>query len=221
MIEIAPSILSADFARLADELQRIEQGGADVVHVDVMDGHFVPNLTIGPPVVRALRAATELPLDCHLMIEHPEAWIARYAEAGAHRITIHAEATVHLHRALGAIREAGAEAGVAINPATPLEAVGEVLDEADWVLVMSVNPGFGGQSFIERATARIARLAERIAAQGSATRIQVDGGIGPDNAEAVVRAGARSLVAGNAVFGRPDAAQAVRELRAAAQRGLA
>lgn len=217
-LEIAPSILSADFARLADGLRRIEEGGADVVHVDVMDGHFVPNLTIGPPVVAALRGATRLPLDCHLMIENADRWIDAFADAGAARITVHAEACPHLHRTIQAIRARGAQAGAAINPATPVDALAEIVADLDVVLVMSVNPGFGGQTFIPHALDKIRRVAALARARGVAPAIQVDGGVGPKNAGEVVAAGATSLVAGNAVFGADDPAEAVRALRRVAER---
>ncbi len=217
MIEIAPSILSADFARLAEALALAEKGGAGAIHVDVMDGHFVPNLTIGPPVVRSVREATRLSLDCHLMIERPGEWIARYADAGADRITIHAEAEPHLQRAVQAIRDRGLVPGVAINPATPLEVLDEILPELDQVLVMSVNPGFSGQRFWEPAVDKVARLASRIRARGLAVAIQVDGGVGPATIGPLVAAGATRFVAGNAVYGQPDPAGAIRGLLAAAE----
>ncbi len=218
-VELAPSILSADFARLADALATIERGGADVVHVDVMDGHFVPNLTIGPPVVAALRKATKLPLDCHLMVEDADRWIGEFLAAGAARITVHVEACPHLHRTVHAIKAGGAAAAVALNPATPLETLGEILPDLDMVLIMSVNPGFGGQSFIPAAVDKVERLARLAAARGARPLIQVDGGVGTGNAARLVRAGAGSLVAGNAVFGAPDPADAVRALRRAAEGG--
>ena len=218
-IEIAPSILSADFARLADALALLEAAGADLVHVDVMDGHFVPNLTIGPPVVAALRKATRLPLDCHLMIEDAERWIGDYARAGAARLTVHVEACPHLYRTVQQIKGHGIEAGVSLNPATPPETLSEILPLIDWVLVMSVEPGFPAQSFIPGARDKIERVAAMIAAAGASARIQVDGGIGTANAAAVVRAGARSLVAGNAIFGAPDPRAALAALRAAAESG--
>jgi len=218
-IEIAPSILSADFARLADALAMLETAGADVVHVDVMDGHFVPNLTIGPPVVAALSKATRLPLDCHLMIDDAERWIGDYARAGAGRLTVHVEACPHLYRTVQQIKGHGIAAGVALNPATPPETLSEILPLLDFVLVMSVEPGFPAQSFIPGSLRKIERVAALIAAAGSPARIQVDGGIGPANAAATVRAGASSLVAGNAVFGAPAPAAALAALRTAAGGG--
>jgi len=204
LIELAPSILSADFAHLADQIRSATEGGGTLVHVDIMDGHFVPNITIGPPVVKSLRKVTELPLDCHLMIENPDQYIPEFVEAGADWISVHQEASRHLHRTLQHIRSHGALAGVVINPATPIETLVEVLDMVDYILVMSVNPGFGGQKFIPVAVHKIRRLAEIRASRGLNYRIEVDGGIALDTVAEVVRAGAEILVAGNAVFGHGD-----------------
>jgi ribulose-phosphate 3-epimerase len=204
LIELAPSILSADFARLAEQVQAAAEGGGTVVHVDVMDGHFVPNITIGPVVVRSLRKATNLPLDCHLMIENPDQYIPEFAEAGADWISVHQEACRHLDRTLHLIRGHGAQAGVVINPATPVETLNEVLDIVDYVLVMSVNPGFGGQKFIPGAVHKIRELVELRTQRRLNYRIEVDGGISLDTVAEVVRAGAEILVAGNAIFGEGD-----------------
>jgi ribulose-phosphate 3-epimerase len=197
---IAPSILSADYGHLADEVRAISEAGADLIHVDVMDGHFVPNLTIGPQVVRAVRKATTVPLDLHLMIEEPERWIPQYADAGADIITVHAEAVVHLHSALEAIHAAGKKASVALNPATPLERLRYVLDMVDMVLIMSVNPGFGGQSFIPQVLEKIRALRDEADARGLELDIEVDGGVKLDNVDRVVRAGANVLVSGSGIF---------------------
>ena len=204
MIELAPSILSADFARLAEQIREAAEGGGTVIHVDIMDGHFVPNITIGPPVVRSIRRTTRLPLDCHLMIENPDQYIPEFAEAGADWISVHQEACVHLDRTLHLIKSRDCLAGVVINPATPVETLSEVLDVADYILVMSVNPGFGGQKFIPGAVHKIRRLADLRAERGLSYRIEVDGGIGLETVGDVVRAGAEILVAGNAVFGEGD-----------------
>jgi ribulose-phosphate 3-epimerase len=222
LIELAPSILSADFARLAEEVRAASEGGGSVIHVDIMDGHFVPNLTIGPPVVRSLRKATKLPLDCHLMIEHPDQFIPDFAEAGADWISVHQEACRHLNRTLHLIKSHDCLAGVVINPATPVDTLVEVLDIVDYVLVMSVNPGFGGQKFIPSTLRKLRRLAEIRSQQGLNFRIEVDGGISLDTVADVVRAGAEILVAGNAVFGGGDPrknAQAL--LKAATEAALA
>jgi ribulose-phosphate 3-epimerase len=222
LIELAPSILSADFARLAEEVRAASEGGGSVIHVDIMDGHFVPNLTIGPPVVRSLRKATKLPLDCHLMIEHPDQFIPDFAEAGADWISVHQEACRHLNRTLHLIKSHDCLAGVVINPATPVDTLAEVLDIVDYVLVMSVNPGFGGQKFIPSTLHKLRRLAEIRSQQGLNFRIEVDGGISLDTVADVVRAGAEILVAGNAVFGGGDPkknAQAL--LKAATEAALA
>ncbi len=216
MIELAPSILSADFARLAEQVRSVTEGGASVVHVDVMDGHFVPNITIGPPVVKSLRKATDLPLDCHLMIENPDQYIADFAAAGASWISVHQEATVHLNRTLQHIRNHQVLAGVVINPATPVETLTEVLDMVDYVLVMSVNPGFGGQKFIPGALHKIKRLAELRRQRGLNYRIEVDGGVDLNTVAEVVQAGAEILVAGNAVFGKGDPKQNAEKLLKAA-----
>jgi ribulose-phosphate 3-epimerase len=204
LIELAPSILSADFARLADQIRCAEGDGATVIHVDIMDGHFVPNITIGPPVVRSLRKATDLPLDCHLMIENPDLFIPEFAEAGANWISVHQEACRHLDRTLHLIKDHGCSAGVVINPATPVEALTEVLDIVDYVLVMSVNPGFGAQKFIPNSLHKLSCLANLRADRRLDYRIEVDGGVAAETVADVVRAGAEILVAGNAVFGQGD-----------------
>ena len=201
MVELAPSILSADFAHLAEQVHAAVEGGGSVLHVDVMDGHFVPNITIGPPVVASLRKATEIPLDCHLMIENPDQYIPEFINAGADWISVHQEACVHLHRTLQLIRSHEAQVGVVINPATPVESLSEVLDMVDYVLVMSVNPGFGGQQFIPRTLHKIRQLVHLRATRGLNFRVEVDGGIALGTVGDVVRAGAEILVAGNAVFG--------------------
>jgi ribulose-phosphate 3-epimerase len=204
LIELAPSILSADFARLAEQVQAAGEGGASLLHVDVMDGHFVPNITIGPPVVKSLRKVTELPLDCHLMIENPDQFIPSFADAGADWISVHQEECIHLNRTLDLIKSHGCRAGVVINPATPVTTLTEVLDIVDFVLVMSVNPGFGGQKFIPGSLHKIARLAALRAERNLGFRIEVDGGVALDTVQQVVRSGAEVLVAGNAVFGTGD-----------------
>ncbi|MGA2003565.1 MAG: ribulose-phosphate 3-epimerase [Terriglobales bacterium] len=206
MIELASSILAADFAHLGDQVERATAGGASVVHVDVMDGHFVPNLTIGPPVVKSLRKATRLPLDCHLMIENPDLYVGDFAEAGADWISVHQEACRHLNRTLNLIKSHGCRAGVVINPATPVETLSEVLEIVDYVLVMSVNPGFGGQKFIPETLGKVRKLTEIRAGRGYSYRIEIDGGVALDTVAEVVRAGAEVLVAGNAVFGKGDPA---------------
>ena len=221
MIELAPSILSADFARLADQIQAATEGGASVMHLDVMDGHFVPNLTIGPPVVASIRKHTNLPLDCHLMIEHPDEFIPAFVDAGANWISVHQEATVHLNRTLELIRSHGCNVGVVLNPATPVETLTEVLDLVDYVLVMSVNPGFGGQKFIRGALHKIANLARIRQARALDYRIEVDGGVSLETVGDIVRAGAEILVAGNAVFGKGDPKkQAAQLLKAAVEASL-
>jgi len=204
LIELAPSILSADFARLADQVHAAVEGGATLLHVDVMDGHFVPNITIGPPVVASLRKATKVPLDVHLMIENADRYIAAFVDAGADWISVHQEACIHLHRTLELIRSKGVQTGVVINPATPVQTLSEVLDLVDFVLVMSVNPGFGGQKFIPASLQKIRKLTLLRAERGANFRIEVDGGIALDTIAAAVRAGAEILVAGNAVFGKGD-----------------
>ncbi|MDX2041855.1 MAG: ribulose-phosphate 3-epimerase [Acidobacteriota bacterium] len=216
MVEIAPSILSADFTRLGEQIAAIEHAGAAYVHVDVMDGHFVPNLTIGPFIVESVRRATQLPIDAHLMIEKPDNFIGAFAAAGANLISVHPEATYHLHRTISYIHQAGCLAGVVLNPATPLAMIEEVVNDVDYVLVMSVNPGFGGQKFIPSTFKKLRRLRTLIQTSGSRARIEIDGGIGIENAAAVVAAGAEILVAGSAVFGKPDPAKALRELLDAA-----
>jgi ribulose-phosphate 3-epimerase len=214
-VRIAPSILSADFAKLGQEVAAVEAAGADYIHIDVMDGHFVPNITIGPLVVQAIRPWTRLPLDVHLMITGPELFIPQFVEAGADILTVHAEACPHLHRVVQQIKEAGAKAGVAINPATPVSAIEEVLPDLDQVLVMTVNPGFGGQAFIPGTVEKIRQVRSMLDQRGLPAELEVDGGIGAATADTVVRAGARVLVAGSAVY-NPDStvAEAIARIRA-------
>jgi ribulose-phosphate 3-epimerase len=215
-MKIAPSILSADFSRLGEEIRAVEEGGADWIHIDVMDGHFVPNITIGPVVTRGARRATDLPLDVHLMIEEPDRYLEAFVEAGAHVVTVHQEACRHLHRTLARIRELGARAGVALNPATPLESVRDVLADLDLLLVMSVNPGFGGQRFIPGSAERVRRARALLDEIGSSAELEVDGGVDAGNAAELVRAGATVLVAGSAVYAHPaGAAAGVRAIREA------
>ncbi len=215
-VRIAPSILSADFAALGAAVAAAEAGGADLIHVDVMDGHFVPNLTIGPPVVAALHRVTGLPLDVHLMITDPDRYIDRFADAGAAAISVHVETTPHLHRTLGHVRSRGVRAGVVLNPATAVSTLSEVAGEVDFVLVMSVDPGFGGQTLIPGSVAKIARVRRLLDEAGNRAPVEVDGGVDRGNAARLVEAGAEILVAGAAVFGAPDVPAAVRGLREAA-----
>jgi ribulose-phosphate 3-epimerase len=214
MFEIAPSILSADFTRLGDEIKAVRAGGATVLHVDVMDGQFVPNITVGLPVVRSIRKVTDMTIDTHLMIENPGQYAAEFADAGANMVSVHVEADPHLNRTLVSIRDAGAKAGVAINPATPLVALEEALPFADFILLMSVNPGFGGQKFISTSVAKLRRLRRMIDDGGFAARIEIDGGIDEENINTIVESGAEIIVAGSAVFGTGEPEAAVRSLLA-------
>jgi ribulose-phosphate 3-epimerase len=216
-VRIAPSILSSDFAHLADEIAAVEQAGADMVHVDVMDGHFVPNLTIGPPIVEAIRTVTKLPLDVHLMMTNPDDFIGEFAEAGADYLTVHVETCPHLHRTVQSIKEKGLKAGVTLNPATPLAGIEAILPDVDLLLIMSVNPGFGGQRFIPGVLDKIRRARAMIRQTGRTILLEVDGGVKADNAGAIVRAGADILVAGSAIFEAPgrNYRRAISQLRAA------
>lgn len=217
-VRIAPSILSADFSRLAEEIAAVEAAGADQIHIDVMDGHFVPNITMGPLVVAAARRVTRLPLDVHLMISEPDRYLEAFVGAGADIVTVHVEVLPHLHRTLARIRELGAKAGAAVNPSTPVDAVAEVLRDLDLLLVMSVNPGFGGQSFIARSVTKVATARACFEAGGLRTDIEVDGGVDAGNAGDLVRAGATMLVAGASIFGAADRAAALAGIRRAAER---
>lgn len=220
---LAPSILSADFARLGEEVRAVEEGGAGLIHVDVMDGHFVPNLTLGPAVTSAVRRSTELPLDCHLMVENPADHVAAFADAGADMISVHVEVERHLHRTIQAIHARGVKAGVVLNPATPLTTLDEILAHVDYVLLMSVNPGFGGQTLIPTVLDKLVRLRQRIDRERPDVRIEIDGGVGPDNIEQVAATGVDVIVAGSAVFGagnpRETARALVRRLAELAEHG--
>lgn len=214
MVKIAPSILSADFARLGEEIQDVERGGADWIHVDVMDGHFVPNITIGPLIVDAIRPVTKLPLDVHLMIEEPDRYIPQFAKSGADWITVHQEACRHLHRTIHLIKEQGVKAGVVLNPATPLVTIESMLPDLDMVLLMTVNPGFGGQKFISSVVAKIRELRRLLDERGLGhVEIEIDGGVNKETARQCIEAGATVLVAGNAVFNQADRAQAIAAIR--------
>jgi len=213
MVKIAPSILSADFTRLGEEVKSVEQAGADYIHIDVMDGHFVPNITIGPMIVEAVRRVTELPLDVHLMISNPDYFIEDFVRAGADIISIHTEAVKHLHRSIQHIRKAGARPGASLNPATPLQVIEYILDDLDMVVIMTVNPGFGGQEFISEVIPKIERLKEMIDKRGLNIEIEVDGGINPDNISLASSAGANVFVAGSAVFGSKDYARTIRKMK--------
>lgn len=213
MTQISPSILAADFTRLGEEIRRVEAAGADMLHVDVMDGHFVPNLTIGPPVIKAIKGITSLPLDVHLMVEDVDSMLSDFIEAGSDNLTVHVEACRHLHRTIQCIKEAGVKASVVLNPATSLHTLDEILPEVHMVLLMSVNPGFGGQQFLPATLAKIHALKQQIAARHLNVLIEVDGGVKPDNAKQICAAGADVLVAGTAIFGQPDYAAAIRALR--------
>ncbi|MCA1028426.1 ribulose-phosphate 3-epimerase [Cytobacillus sp. FSL W7-1323] len=213
MVKIAPSILSADFSKLGEEILDVERGGADYIHVDVMDGHFVPNITIGPLIVEAIRPITNLPLDVHLMIENPDQYIPSFASAGADIITVHAEACKHLHRTIHLIKSLGVKAGVVINPATPVEAIKHVITDVDMVLLMTVNPGFGGQSFIENVLPKIAEVKEWSKTSNPSLEIEVDGGVNEETAKKCIAAGANVLVAGSAVYNKQDRKEAIARLR--------
>jgi len=220
MPHILPSILSADFAHLGDEIAKVERGGSTMLHVDVMDGHFVPNLTLGPPVVESIRKVTKSILDLHLMISDPDKYAPLFVEAGADQVSVHFEAATHLDRIVRNIQSHGAKAGVVLNPATPVALLEDILDVADYILIMSVNPGFGGQKFIPNALNKVRRLAQLRRERGLGFRIEIDGGVAMNNVEAIVQAGCDWLVAGSSVFHSPDATQAVRDLQQAADSAL-
>ena len=220
-LQIAPSLLSADFAALGDAIAAVERGGADLLHVDIMDGHFVPNLTMGPPVVKSIHRVARVPLDVHLMIDDPDRYAEAFVQAGASSLTVHVEAVVHLHRTVHFIKSLGVRAGVALNPATPVVALEEIAGDVDYVLVMTVNPGFGGQTFIPRSESKVRAVRELLTREGSSAPIEVDGGIDTTTAPRIVAAGADILVAGHAIFGSPDAERATRALRAAAEAAVA
>lgn len=213
MIKIAPSILSADFARLGSEIEEVDKAGADYIHVDVMDGHFVPNITIGPLIVEAIRPVTKLPLDVHLMIENPDQYIEAFAKAGADIITVHVEACRHLHRTIHHIKSFGIRAGVVLNPATPVDTIKHIISDVDMVLLMSVNPGFGGQKFIPEVLAKITAVKEMAAQKGMDIEIEIDGGVNPETAKLCIEAGATVLVAGSAIYNQDDYAQAISLIR--------
>ncbi len=213
MVKIAPSILSADFSKLGEEILAVEKGGADYIHIDVMDGHFVPNITIGPLIVEAIRPVTKLPLDVHLMIENPDQYIEAFAKAGANYITVHVEATRHLHRTIQIIKSFGVKAGVVINPATPVETIQHIIGDIDMVLLMSVNPGFGGQTFIPEVLPKIRKVKEIADQKGLAIEIEIDGGVNPETAKLCIEAGANVLVAGSAIYNQNNYAKAISQIR--------
>jgi ribulose-phosphate 3-epimerase len=213
MVKIAPSILSADFSKLGDEIKAVELAGADYIHVDVMDGHFVPNITLGPLVLNAIRPLTSLPLDVHLMIENPDLYIEAFASAGADIITVHAEAATHLHRTIQLIKKTGAKAGVVLNPATPVEMIKHIIHDVDLILLMTVNPGFGGQSFIHHVIPKIKEVSQLVRDQKLDVEIEVDGGVNAETAPLCIEAGANVLVAGSAIYGKKDLKDAIRAIR--------
>ena len=215
MIKVAPSILSANFAKLGEEIEDVERSGADYIHIDVMDGHFVPNITLGPLVVESIRSITSLPLDVHLMIENPDRYISNFIDAGADNITVHVEACRHLHRTIHAIKRSRVKAGVALNPATPLSAIEYILEDVDLVLLMTVNPGFGGQSFIKSVVPKIEQLAKLVNEKNLSAEIEVDGGINSETAKLCIDAGANVLVAGSAIFGQANRKQIIQQIRSA------